>query len=267
MLQTVKDRAEEEQRKKDKRAALMRPSRANSAPVMSPAKEQSQHSPSASPRRTQGEHGTLNKTYLKLGCSYIARGHVAAQRSMLSMTQGSVMLGTARHVLGGSPAYNTACSDSSPEKPGHAVAARSHRTCSCCTQSQQLPQRRTDPAARPQASQQTCSAPAGTDATSMHRSAQIKSPQRHGLAQEAPASPVPAATQAQVQPHPSPLISGLPPPSPLRRGARAAKASAQPGNPAEEAATDMAMQAIVGVVDTQCSSPVVAGQVARASLS
>ena len=58
MLQTVKDRAEEEQRKKDKRAALMRPSRASSAPVMSPAKEQPLHSPSASPRRTQGECGT-----------------------------------------------------------------------------------------------------------------------------------------------------------------------------------------------------------------
>eukprot|EP00891_Asterochloris_glomerata_P008988 jgi/Astpho2/8988/Aster-x0377 len=57
-IQTVKDRAEEEQRKKDKRAALMRPSRANSAPVMSPAKEQSQHSPSASPRRTQEEAAT-----------------------------------------------------------------------------------------------------------------------------------------------------------------------------------------------------------------
>ena len=134
-------------------------------------------------------------------------------------------------------------------------------TCSCCSQSQQLRQLRTRPAARHQASRQICFAPAGTDATSMHRSAQIKSPQRHGPAQEVPASPVPATAQAPVQPHPSPLVSGLPPPSPLRmRGARAAEVSAQPGTPAEEAAADRAMQAIAGVVDIQCSSPMVAGQ-------
>ena len=74
---------------------------------------------------------------------------------------------------------------------------------------------------------------------------------------------MPATAQAQAQPHPSPLVSGLPPPSPLRRGARTAEASAQPDNPAEEAAADLAMRAIAGVVDTQCSSPAMAGQSAE----
>ena len=93
----------------------MRPSRANSAPVMSPAKEQPLHSPSASPRRTQGERGAacpkLGFTLLGAACGDIARGHQAAQCSMLSLTQASVVLGTARHAVEGWPACNTACSD------------------------------------------------------------------------------------------------------------------------------------------------------------
>ncbi len=183
----------------------MRPSRANSAPVMSPAKEQSQHSPSASPRRTQGEHGTLNKTYLKLGCSYIARGHLAAQRSMLSMTQGSVMLGTARHVLGGSPAYDTACSDSSPEKPGHAVAARSHSSCRSGEQTR-LPDIK--PHNRPALRLQALMPPACTGA--------LRSSLRRGTV--LPRRPLPLLCLQQrrlrCSPTPRPLYQGCPLPAP-----------------------------------------------------